>query len=150
MKQHGVELIIVRKVNSNELVKKYKDLIPYFVFGLLTTLVNIISYWVFAHPFHLPVMVSTIVAWVLSVFFAYVTNRKWVFHSDATGARDITREIASFFACRITTGIIDWGMMFGFVEIIGLNDLVIKIIANIVVVVLNYVASKFLIFKQKN
>ena len=66
-------------MNIEKLWDKYKDIIPYGVFGVLTTLVNIVSYWIFAHPFGLSVMVSTVLAWILSVLFAYLTNRKWVF-----------------------------------------------------------------------
>ena len=76
-----------------KLMDKYRDVIPYLVFGVLTTIVNIVAYWVCAHPLHLGIMVSTVIAWVLSVLFAYVTNRKWVFHSEASGAGEILREI---------------------------------------------------------
>lgn len=131
-----------------QLFEKYKDVIPYAVFGVLTTLVNIVSYWVFAHPLHLPVMASTIFAWVLSVLFAYLTNRKWVFHSEAVGAKAIAKEIASFFGCRVGTELIDLAAMFIFVDKLNLNDMVIKIIANIIVIIVNYVASKFVIFKH--
>ena len=132
-----------------QLFEKYKDVIPYAVFGVLTTLVNIVSYWVFAHPLHLPVMASTIFAWVLSVLFAYLTNRKWVFHSEAVGAKAIAKEIASFFGCRVGTELIDLAAMFIFVDKLNLNDMVIKTIANIIVIIVNYVASKFVIFKHQ-
>lgn len=62
-----------------QIVNKYKDIIPYIVFGILTTLVNIIVYWICAHAFKITVVVASIIAWVAAVLFAYVTNRKWVF-----------------------------------------------------------------------
>ena len=80
-------------MNIEKLWDKYKDIIPYGVFGVLTTLVNIVSYWIFAHPFGLSVMVSTVLAWILSVLFAYLTNRKWVFHSEASTREEIGKEI---------------------------------------------------------
>ena len=80
-------------MNIEQLWDKYKDIIPYGVFGVLTTLVNIVSYWIFAHPFGLSVMVSTVLAWILSVLFAYLTNRKWVFHSEASTREEIGKEI---------------------------------------------------------
>ena len=80
------------KQKNHGLVEKYHDVIPYTVFGVLTTLVNIVTYWLFAHFLHMPIMTSTVLSWVLSVLFAYVTNRKWVFRSDAAAARAILRE----------------------------------------------------------
>ncbi len=131
------------------LMDKYRDVIPYLVFGVLTTIVNIVAYWVCAHPLHLGIMVSTVIAWVLSVLFAYVTNRKWVFHSEAGGAGEILREIISFFGARLATGLLDMLFMYIFAERLGLNDTVIKICSNVVVVILNYIFSKFLIFRHK-
>ena len=131
------------------LFEKYKDVIPYGIFGVLTTLVNIVSYWIFAHPFGCNTLVSTVIAWVLSVLFAYFTNRKWVFHSQAHGAKEIISELVSFFACRLGTGVLDTGCMVLFVDILHMNDVVIKVLANVLVIVLNYVASKWLIFRDK-
>jgi putative flippase GtrA len=131
-----------------QLIEKYKDVIPYAVFGVLTTLVNIGSYWVMAHPIGMPVMISTVIAWILSVLFAYLTNRKWVFHSEASNTKAIIHEMIMFFSARLTTGVIDWGSMFVFVDLFRMNDVVIKTLANVVVIILNYVASKFLIFRH--
>lgn len=136
-------------MNINELFEKYKDVIPYLVFGVLTTAVNIASYWVCAHPFNMPVMVSTVIAWILSVLFAYITNRKWVFHSVTSGFHDIFMEIVYFFCARLATGIFDWSFMFIFVDMLNLNDMFIKVVSNVIVVVLNYIASKLFIFKKK-
>ena len=135
-------------MDLKRLYEKYKDIIPYAVFGVLTTGVNILVYWLAAHILGLGVMPSTIIAWVAAVLFAYVTNRKWVFHSEAHEASQILKEIASFFACRLATGVVDWIFMFVFVDVLHLNDVVIKAIANIVVIILNYVASKLIIFKH--
>ena len=132
-----------------QLLIKYQDLLLYGIFGVLTTLVNIVSYWLMAHPLGMGTMVSTVLAWVFSVLFAYFTNRKWVFHSKATGTQAIVKEIVSFFACRIATGVVDWACMFLFVEVLSFNDVIIKILANVLVIILNYVASKLIVFKQK-
>lgn len=127
---------------------KYKDVIFYLVFGVLTTVVNIVTYWVCVHILGTSVMVGTIVAWVLAVFFAYITNRSLVFHSSASGTDEIMKEITSFFACRIGTGVVDWAIMLVFVTILHFNDMIVKILANFIVIVLNFVLSKFVIFKQ--
>lgn len=132
----------------NQLIEKNRDVIPYVVFGILTTLVNIGSYWIMAHPMGLPVMASTVIAWILSVLFAYLTNRKWVFHSEAVTTKEVIHEMIMFFAARVATGVIDWASMFIFVDLMKMNDVVIKTLANVVVIILNYVASKFLIFRH--
>lgn len=134
----------------NELISKYKDVIPYIFFGVCTTLVNMIVYWFCAHVICLSVLVSTVIGWILSVLFAYITNRKWVFHSIVTEFQDVMKEITSFFSCRLLTGFLDLACMFVFVDLLYMNDMVIKILANVIVIVLNYVASKVLIFKKKS
>lgn len=132
-----------------KLIEKYKDLIPYAVFGVLSTILNIVSYWILAHPVHMPVMASTIVAWIITVLFVYVTNRKWVFHSEADSAKAVVTEIISFFACRVGTELIDLFCMWLFVDMLHMNDMVIKVIANVIVIIVNYLASKFVIFRHK-
>lgn len=133
-----------------KLYNKYKDVIPYAVFGVLTTLVNIFVYWLSAHLAGIGTMPSTIIAWVVSVVFAYLTNRKWVFHSKTSQFREIITEFTSFVVCRLATGVIDWLCMFIFVDLIHFNDVFVKIAANIVVIILNYIASKLVIFKNKS
>ena len=128
---------------------KYGNVIPYLFFGVCTTAVNVVSYWVCAYPLAFAIMTSTILAWILAVFFAYVTNRKWVFHGEAHGAKKIGKEMALFFGCRLGTGLIDWLCMLIFAEWLGLNDVVIKSAADIIVIILNYLASKFVVFRKQ-
>ena len=132
-----------------KLYEKYKDLIPYAFFGVCSTLVNIAAYWVFARLLGLAVVPASVLAWVCAVLFAYLTNRKWVFHSEASTRREIGREIAAFYACRIATGIVDWAGMYIFVDLLGWNDLVMKIVLNLLVIILNYGASRLVIFKKR-
>ena len=132
------------------LLIQYRDIIAYLFFGGCTTLVNIVAYWVAAYPLSMGTVPASVLAWFAAVLFAYVTNRKWVFHSQAVTRQEVTREIASFFGCRLATGVVDWGMMFVCVDLLRFNDMIIKIFANVVVIILNYVASKLLIFKNKN
>ena len=131
-----------------ELVKKHWDVVGYAVFGVLTTLVNIVAYYVLAHPVGIPVLPSSIAAWVISVAFAYLTNRTWVFSSQAVGAAAIAREMAWFFGCRLATGALDWANMFVFVDLLALDDLFVKVASNVLVVILNYLASKLFIFAK--
>lgn len=132
------------------LFQKYKDVIPYAIFGVFTTLVNIASYWLCAHALGMPVMASTIIAWILAVLFAYITNRKWVFLSQVKGRMALMKEMLSFFACRIATGLVDWVCMLVFVDFLHWNDVLIKTGANILVIILNYLASKLIIFKKQS
>lgn len=125
---------------------RYKNIIPYAVFGVLTTIVNIVIYWLTAHLMALSVMLSTVLAWGIAVLFAYITNRKWVFHSQAKTSNEILREILSFFTCRIVTGIVDLVGMFIFANLLHLDDIIIKMGVNFLVIVLNYIASKFFVF----
>lgn len=128
--------------------EKYKDVIPYLFFGVCTTIVNVVTYWVMAYPLGIPVMSSTGIAWISAVAFAYITNRKFVFHSEANTIKKILKEIISFLACRLATGVVDWMCMFLFVDLMEINDLIVKFSANIIVIVLNYVASKLVIFRK--
>lgn len=135
-------------MSLKQLFEKYRDVIPYLFFGVCTTAVNVVVYWVCAHTFGLNTMISTITAWVLAVLFAYITNRKWVFRSEVHSSKEIIKEICSFFGCRIVTGVIDWGCMFFFVTLIGFNDVIVKFLANVIVIILNYMASKLIIFQK--
>ena len=127
-----------------------KEIVSYIFFGVCTTLVNIFAYWACAHPLNLSTITSNVIAWVTGVLFAYFTNRTWVFHSDTTCMKDIIIEIFFFFSCRFGTGIIDTIIMYVFIDILGLNDVVIKVISNMIVIVLNYLASKLIIFKKRS
>ena len=130
-----------------QLFEKYKDIISYLVFGVLTTLVNIIFYWLCAHLLHLSTVLSAAIAWLAAIIFAYLTNRKFVFHSKAIKKKDILIEVITFFVCRLLTGLLDVVIMHVFVDKFGQPDMIVKIISNIIVILANYVFSKLVIFK---
>lgn len=132
-----------------QIIQKCWSLILYAVFGVLSSVVNLVSYWLLAHVSNLGTIPSTVLAWVITVCFVYVTNRKWVFHSSASTAQEYVKEIISFFSCRIATGVVDWACMFVFVTLLSFNDVLIKTLANVLVIILNYIASKLIIFKKK-
>ena len=131
-----------------DLFKKYKELILYLIFGVLTTLVNYISYLLLA-PIFSTTTIPTAIAWLISVLFAYFTNRKFVFESKVTGGKALLREMVSFFGARLFSGLLDVAVMWVFADIIGFNDKVVKLLSNVVVVVFNYIASKLIIFRKK-
>ena len=94
------------------------------------------------------VVAATAYAWALSVAFAYVTNRIWVFESKVRSFAGVCKEIAGFVGCRAASGAMDIFLMWFFVEVMGFSDMIIKILSNILVIIFNYVASKFWIFKK--
>lgn len=126
-----------------------KEIVPYVFWGICTTLVNICVYWLSVHLFNFGVVPATILAWIIAVLFAYVTNRKWVFHSSTSQAKTIIMELLSFIICRLGTGIVDWICMYVFVFLLSWNDIIIKSAANVLVIILNYLASKYLIFMKR-
>jgi len=128
--------------------EKYKSVISYLFFGVLTTLVNIVTYNALYYKLDVSNVKSNIVAWVLAVLFAYITNKLYVFNSRSWSPNYLVREIFLFFSARFITGLIDTAIMYLAVDIMGQEAFVWKLLTNVIVVVLNYVASKFLIFKK--
>lgn len=131
-------------MNSNQ----FKQLVLYGIFGVLTTLINIVAYWLCTRMLNVPVVPSTIIAWLVAVFFAYYTNRTYVFHSTTASLKGVISEAAEFFACRIATGVIDVIIMYIFVDVLNFDDVIIKTASNILVIILNYIASKLFIFSK--
>ena len=131
-----------------ELSNKYKEILMYLIFGVLTTVVNIVSYFLLARILHIDTVVSTVIALILSILFAYITNKIFVFESKTNTAKELLKEIISFFGCRAFTGILDVAFMYITVDVFNLNDMIMKIISNIVVIIVNYVFSKLIIFKK--
>lgn len=127
---------------------KYKEVILYLVFGILTTVVSISSYYICSEILNIHYLISNIISWVLSVIFAYFTNRVWVFESKSKNIGDIIKEMFTFVNCRLLSGIIDMASMFVLVEAIHINDMYAKIFTQFVVVILNYVLSKLIVFKK--
>lgn len=125
-------------------MKLDRELFLYIVFGTLTFFVNVIVYFIFEDLLGVNYIISNILAWFFSVLFAYVTNRIWVFESKST---DIIKEMSLFFGGRIFSGAVDTGLMYLFIDVLTIGDLISKIIVQIIVVILNYVFSKLIVFK---
>ena len=132
-----------------ELMKKYKSFIAYAVFGMLTTVVNIVTYNLCYYNAGVSNTLSNIAAWVLAVTFAYLTNKAWVFESNVWTWEVLRKEIPTFISCRLATGLMDLIIMYICVDVIGWNAMLMKLFSNILVIVLNYVFSKLVIFKKK-
>ena len=140
------------------LFQKYREVIAYLFFGGVTTVINIAAYAVLAR-LGLSTGVANAIAWVLAVLAAYFTNRRWVFESRSRGLAAL-KEFASFVACRVATGVMDEVIMILGVDRLGPLvvspdrqhqwALGVKVFSNILVIVLNYVFSKLLIFRKKD
>ena len=130
-----------------ELIKKYKEVILYLIFGVLTTVVSFVVQWLFKDVIILPyAWLTTVIAWFASVLFAFITNKLIVFdRKEKTG---FFKEIVLFYSSRLLTGLLEIGAMALFVDICQFNYWAVKIVANVVIIVLNYILSKFIVFKK--
>ena len=127
--------------------RKHKEGMRYLIFGGLTTVLNIVVYFILYNVLHISNALSNLIAWVVAATFAYITNRKYVFESTARSKKEVLREAIYFYGCRILTLIIDEGIMVLTVDKFGWNGIIMKIVTNIIVVIANFVFSKILIFK---
>ncbi len=130
----------------NPFYKKHKSVLLYLFFGALTTVVSIGSFALcdlVMHP-----LLANIVSWIAAVSFAYVTNRIWVFSSRETGI-GIFREMGAFFGGRLATLALEEGILYVGITLASMEALWIKTLAQVVVLLLNYVISKFLVFRKK-
>jgi putative flippase GtrA len=130
------------------LLNKYRSFILYAAFGVLTTIVNMVVYYLCFNIMGIPNVPSTIIAWVMAVSFAFITNKLWVFDSKSFSAKTLKHEIPTFFGARIATGLLDVGIMYLAVDVLNWNSTLWKLISNILVIILNYIASKLIIFKH--
>lgn len=130
---------------------KYKEIINYLVFGGLATVVNFVTYFIVARLIGIDEVLSSGISWFFSVLFAYITNKLFVFESKTEGIKAILIEMGSFFLARIVSGILcDVGTFALMVKVFNINDLFAKIVTQVMVVIVNYVFSKLIIFRKKN
>ena len=131
------------------LLKKYEEVISYLFFGGLTTLVNYIIYLPCYNLLHLSGALSNAIAWVAAVAFAYVTNKPFVFKSHDWSVKTVIPELTKFVSCRVGSGLLETAIIFALVDWLGLNGNVIKLATSVLVVILNYIASKLRVFRKK-
>lgn len=129
-------------------LKHYKVEIMYIMFGIATTVTNLVVYYVFYYWAGISNLLATVVAWILAVLFAFITNKVYVFESKSFNIYILSREILSFGSCRLLTGFLDLIIMVVSVDLMKWNGVVWKIISNLAVIILNYVASKKIVFKN--
>ncbi len=134
--------------NHTSWFNKYREVISYLIFGGLTTLVNIVSFFIL-RQFNVETYISNGLAWLISVLFAFITNKLFVFESKGKTSRENMIELASFFGFRILSLGFDMGAMYLMLDIASFPELLAKIISNVVVIILNYIFSKLFIFRKK-
>ncbi len=132
-----------------KLFHKYYDIISYLFFGVLTTAVNYIIYLPCYNWLHLSATLSNVIAWVVAVAFAYLTNKPFVFKSHDWSARTVVPELTKFVGCRVGSGFVETAIIFVTVDLLHWNGNLWKLIVSVLVVILNYVGSKLLVFRKK-
>ena len=147
--QNMIKLIDDYIDNSNHIAwyHKYKEGLLYLFFGGCTTIVNILVFMIF-RSFHVNTYISNGIAWFVSVFFAFITNKLFVFESKGLGLKKAVKECLSFFAFRVLSLLFDMGIIYLMIDVLHCGDLISKIVSNIFVIIINYVFSKLFIFKK--
>jgi len=133
------------------LVEKYREQVLYLIFGFLTTAIDQISFMILLRL--LPDMTSivpAVVSWIIAVSFAYTTNRKWVFQTQSAGIRALLREASLFYIARIFSLLLTVLIMWLLVDLGGHNADITKLASSVLVVISNYVFSKFWIFRKSS
>ena len=157
-----------------KLLCRYKEPILYIVFGVLTTLVNILVYYFVADVAAVYYLIANMCAWVAAVLFAFFTNKLFVFQSKSWKGAVVLPELGGFLLARVATGVVDMVLMWLLIDVVRMDrlevselfagvgleamveniaeilsgEMIAKILVNIVVIVLNYVASKLWIFRS--
>lgn len=130
-------------------LKRERELVLYGFFGVCTTIINIAVFHL-CDSVRIPLIPANVIAWVFAVFFAFITNKTLVFGSRDWGGSAARREFSSFFAARVFTLLVDTILLSIMVNRLNMHRLLSKTVVNVVVIILNYVISKFFIFNHEN
>ena len=130
------------------LYKKNEEILNYLIFGVLTTIISIASYAIFTNIFNISILVSNVLSWILSVLFAFITNKLFVFKSKHKSFRDSFIECFKFYASRLFSLGVESLILYIGASILHINDMIVKIFAQVIVIILNYILSKILVFKK--
>lgn len=138
--------------NLRTLYRRYREQINYLIVGGLTTVVSLVTYWFCVSIFlnaedPLQLQVANVISWICAVTFAYFTNRRFVFFSQE---QNRIREAGKFFLSRLTTLAMEMAIMALGVSVLRINDKVVKLVAQIIIIIANYVLSKLLVFRRES
>lgn len=133
-----------------ELYKKYKEVVNYLIFGGLSTLVNFVSYYIFARTLNIDEVISSGLSWFCAVLFAYVTNKLFVFETKKSNKKEVIKEMLSFFLARVISGALcDVGTFALMIKVLGINDIIAKLVTQVMVIIVNYLFSKLIVFRKE-
>lgn len=142
-----METIKEMYAKGKELYRKYKEIINYLFFGGLSFVVSMVTYYLARIWFDY--LMSNLISWIIAVIFAYVTNKLFVFASKVEDKGKLLREFCTFVTSRIFTLLLETFVMYIMIDLMHINDIVVKVIAQIIVILTNYILSKLIIFKKK-
>lgn len=128
------------------MLEKLREVSAYLIFGVLTTLVNIISFYIFNNLLNIDYLIANIISWFLSIIFAYITNKNYVFKNHK---ENNFKTFILFISSRLTTLLLDMLFMILLIEKIQISEINSKIIVQIMVVIINYLLSKLIVFKDR-
>ena len=131
------------------LIRRHYDVLSYLFFGVLTTVVNYLVYLPCYNLLHISASISNVIAWVAAVAFAFVTNKPFVFQSHDWSASVVLPELTKFVGCRVGSGVLETAILFVTVDLLKWDGNLWKIVTSVLVVILNYVGSKLLVFRKK-
>ena len=138
---------MIEKIKN--LITKHYDVLAYLFFGGLTTVVNYVVYAPCYYLLNIGGAVSNVIAWVVAVAFAYLTNKPFVFKSHDWSWKVVGPELAKFVGCRVGSGVLETAIIFLTVDLLAWNGLVMKLLTSVLVVILNYFGSKLLVFRKQ-
>ena len=131
------------------LYRKQKEALLYLFFGGLAFVLNIAVFALLSNVFHLDPLLGNVISWIIPVLFAFYTNRIWVFQAPTATKKEFFQQLASFFSGRIVTLLIEELLLGIFITWLQFPEIPVKVVAQVVVIVLNYVISKLFIFHSK-
>ena len=138
--------------NIINLYKKYQEIINYLIVGVLTTVVSIVTYFLFSLVLDIEnnilFILANVLSWICAIIFAYITNKKFVFNTTTSNKKEEIKVFRMFVYSRITTLLIELAFMFITVKVMLINDKIAKVVAQFIVIVLNYILSKLFVFKK--
>ena len=138
---------MIQKIRA--LIEKYWDILIYLVFGVLTTVVNYAVYLPVYNFCGISAAVSNMIAWVVAVIFAFLTNKPFVFHSHDWSVKTVVPELIKFVSCRLASGVLETVILLLAVDLMAWNGNVWKLVTQVLVIIINYVGSKLLVFRNK-
>ena len=138
----------IEDTNHTSWYNKYREGLLYLFFGGCTTILNIVAFWLLRF-LKIDTYISNGLAWIISVLFAFLTNKLFVFESKGNGMKTALKEGFSFFGFRLLSLLFDMGIMYFLIDVCQVQELLSKVISNIFVIVINYVFSKLFIFRKK-